>query len=72
MPNGADRNWIRLCLAIDGFRARYGRFPLRVAIEQFYIDNLAEMFSEEEFRVVREKMDLVPRCASSLFDTAVK
>ena len=30
MPNRGDRNWIRFCAAVDGFRLRYGRWPTRV------------------------------------------
>jgi len=27
MPNGDDKNWVRLCAALDGFFGRYGRWP---------------------------------------------
>ena len=26
MPNGEDRNWVRLCIAVNGFRARYQKW----------------------------------------------
>lgn len=30
MPNGDDKNWVRVCAAVDGFRGRYGRWPTAV------------------------------------------
>ncbi len=30
MPKGNDRNWLRFCAAIDGFRCVFGRWPVRV------------------------------------------
>jgi hypothetical protein len=30
MPNGIDKNWMRMCAAINGFRARYQRWLVRV------------------------------------------
>ncbi|KAB2662541.1 MAG: hypothetical protein DVB31_11410 [Verrucomicrobia bacterium] len=32
-PNPDDDAWFRLCVAIDGFRARYGRWPTRVRLD---------------------------------------
>ena len=32
MPNGADKNFVRLCAALNGFRLRYGKWPTRVVI----------------------------------------
>ena len=27
VPNGDDKNWVRLCGAIDGFRVKYVKWP---------------------------------------------
>lgn len=40
MPNGAEKNWVRMCAAIDGFRARYGRWPKRVRVHPMIFANL--------------------------------
>ena len=42
MPNGGERNYIRLCAAIDGFRVRYGVWPTHVVVEQPYVDEIRD------------------------------
>lgn len=32
MPNGSDKNWMRICFAVNGFRSRHGRWPKEVRI----------------------------------------
>jgi len=44
MPNGIDRNWIRLCGAIDGFKMRFGFWPTKVFLPQIILDDLEKMF----------------------------
>ena len=61
MPNGHDKNWIRLCGAIDGFRVRYGRWPTRVRI---YPESLAEirdiLFTRHDYAKIEAKVALIP------------
>jgi hypothetical protein len=40
MPNGGDKNWIRLCAAIDGFRLRYDRWPSRIRLNPYSLEDL--------------------------------
>lgn len=40
MPNGDDKNWVRVCLAIDGFRIQFGRWPTRVRLPPAYFENV--------------------------------
>ena len=61
MPNGHDRNWIRFCGAVDGYRARYGKWPPRVAMEQVYCDDLRRMFAEAEFAAIEARIELRAR-----------
>ena len=42
MPNGGDKNWVRACGAIDGFRARYKRWPKRVCVHPMIFRDLVE------------------------------
>lgn len=60
MPNGHDKNWIRLCAAIDGFRVRYGRWPTRVRI---FPESLADirdhLFTPDDYAQITSKVALV-------------
>ena len=57
MPNGGDRNYVRFCAAVDGFKDRYGRWPERVVVEQGYIDDLKEhVLAPGEFDRMQQKL----------------
>ncbi len=61
MPNGFDKNWVRLCAAVDGFFQRHGHWPSSVIMRPEVLDDLREdVFSEETFRVLSSKLELVP------------
>lgn len=60
MPNGADKNFVRLCAALNGFRLRYGKWPTRVVIHPISLEDLREhVLSSRDFRVVAAKVHLV-------------
>lgn len=40
MPNGADKNWVRVCTAIDGFVAKHGHPPTLVEMNPWVFTNL--------------------------------
>jgi hypothetical protein len=40
MPNGNDRNWVRVRAALEGFFVRHGRWPTRVRL---YPDTLRDL-----------------------------
>ena len=44
MPNGEDKNWIRLCLALEGFHARYGHWPTRLRLPGYAYEDLRHLF----------------------------
>jgi hypothetical protein len=59
MPNGADKNFVRLCAALNGFCMRYGSWPSRVVIHPISLENLREnVLSPEDFRTVAGKVTL--------------
>jgi len=61
MPNGPDRNYIRLCAAINGFFDRYGHWPTRVRIFPEALEDLRDhVFSTESFQILTSKLDMVP------------
>lgn len=60
MPNGDDKNWIRLCGAIDGFRVKYGKWPTKVLLPMGILDDLKQhVFSRERFVKIEEKLTFV-------------
>jgi len=61
MPNGYDKNWIRLCAAIDGFRARYGSWPTKVRLFPSALQNLQQdVFTPESFHMIEQHIQLIP------------
>jgi hypothetical protein len=61
MPNGGDKNWIRVCAAIDGFRLDYGRWPNRVRVMPSAFDDLvAHVLTPIGFALVSSYVELVP------------
>ena len=60
MPNGHDKNWIRLCAAIDGFRVRYGRWPERVRMHKISLDDFCPLiFTPADFAKIAHKVELI-------------
>lgn len=61
VPNGHDKNWIRLCFAIDGFRVRHGSWPSRVRIFPPSLANIRDdLLTAEDFSRITAKIMLVP------------
>jgi len=59
MPNGDDKNWVRLCAAIDGFRMRYGRWPKRVRMHALMLGDFYHIFTPADFAKIAHKVELI-------------
>lgn len=60
MPNGDDASWIRVCAAIDGFRSRYGRWPVRVRLFSAALEDIRDhILTPQGFAVVASVVELV-------------
>ena len=60
MPNGVDKNFVRLCAALNGFKVRYGKWPSRVVIHPISLEDLREnVLSPADFSTVNGKVSLV-------------
>ena len=58
--NGHDINWMRMCVAVNGFRARYRIWPTRVRLPAAYLSNLRDdVFTAAGFALVTAKIELV-------------
>ncbi|MEW6406383.1 MAG: hypothetical protein AB1649_31755 [Chloroflexota bacterium] len=56
MPNGIDKNWHRLCAALDGFRVRYGSWPTKIRLPEGAIEYL---FTKETYAKLEERLKLI-------------
>jgi hypothetical protein len=60
VPNGDDKNWVRLCAAIDGFRIKYGKWPTKILLGAGEFEDLKDwIFSAEGFAKMEEKLTFV-------------
>jgi len=60
MPNGADRNWVRLCAAIDGFRSRYGKWPSRIRLFPGCNEDLKKILGPKSYSILADNVELIP------------
>ena len=66
MPNGDDKNWVRICSAIDGFRSRYGRWPKSVRLPPDYFENVVgHVLTPSGFALVSSVFTLASDCGLS-------
>jgi hypothetical protein len=60
MPNGHDRNWVRFCMAVRGFRARHGTWPTRMRLDPGYIEEFrSSLLSPADFENLKTKVELI-------------
>lgn len=59
MPNGENKNWVRLCAAIDGFRARYELWPDRIFIGRLEHGDLLWMFTKQSYAKLTKKLTFI-------------
>ena len=60
MPNGDDKNWIRLCGAIDGFRVRYDRWPTRIRINRMMFEDLRDhVLPRKAFAQLQRQLEFI-------------
>lgn len=60
MPNGESKNWIRFQLTLESFYVLYGKWPTTIRLCPFFIDELQERFSPEDFQKLQSKIKLIP------------
>ena len=61
MPNGADRNWIRVLAALDGFFVTHGRWPSRVRLPLLALENLQnDLFTPASWQRLTERVEFIP------------
>lgn len=59
MPNGIDKNLIRLRMAVDRFRELFGHWPDRVVLHQLSLDDIRRLVTAEFMAAMEEKIEFV-------------
>jgi hypothetical protein len=60
MPNGNDRNWVRVRAAVEGFFDRHGRWPKRVRLPPMTLRDLQEhLFLPGSWQRLTEQLEFV-------------
>jgi hypothetical protein len=61
MPNGDDRNWARICAAVDGFRGRHGHWPTGIRLPPTYFENVVgHVLNPAGFALVSSVFEFIP------------
>ena len=61
MPNGATKNWVRLCGAINGFRSRYNAWPTRISLDPAIYEDILRLFTEKSLNKLKDNIELLSR-----------
>ena len=59
MPKGEDRNWARLCIAGNGFRARYQKWPETALLNKGMAEDIKSLFKPLTYEAVLTKLEIV-------------
>jgi hypothetical protein len=60
VPNGFERNWMRLCFTVAGFRIRFGAWPSRLRISLAVLENIErDLLTPTSVAKLKCKLDLV-------------
>jgi len=60
MPNGNDRNWVRLRAALEGFFVKHGHWPSRVRLHRDTLEDLkSHLFTPESWTRLSEKLEFL-------------
>jgi hypothetical protein len=59
MPNGFDKNWVRMCKVINDFHWLHGRWPTRFVMSADSLRYLRQLFTPEDFAKITEKIKFV-------------
>ena len=60
MPNGSDANWGRLCMAVDGFRGKYNRWPTRIILYTDTYYSIRRILGPKSFSILQKHLELIP------------
>jgi len=59
MPNGESKNWVRFIITLSSFFALYGKYPTIISLNTFFIEELKERLTKEDFIKLQSKIKLI-------------
>ena len=59
MPNGYDKNWVRLQGAINGFRNQYKSWPSKIRLPEPILIDLKTLFKDQTFAKIEDRLKLI-------------
>ena len=59
MPNREDRNWVGLCIAVDGFRPRYQKWLETALLSKGTAEDIKSLFKPRTYEAVLTKLEIV-------------
>ncbi|MEQ9569150.1 MAG: hypothetical protein RLN75_03080 [Longimicrobiales bacterium] len=59
MPNGIDKNLVRLCYAVDIFRQYFGRWPERVVVPPITLADIRSLLSSDQWDAIAARINLI-------------
>ena len=60
MINGESRNWIRFQLTLEAFYTLYNKWPTTIRLYSFFIEELREKLSGNDFQRLQDKIQMIP------------
>ncbi len=60
MPNGHDKNFVRLAVTVAGFREKFGRWPEQVHIMRVCFEDLEGLFTPDDYAALMKTARLMP------------
>ncbi len=58
MPNGESKNWSRFLITLERFHALYGNWPTVIYLYPFFIVELQQKLSMDDFNTLQSKIKL--------------
>jgi len=52
MPNGESKNWVRFKATLENFHSIYGHWPSVIKLYPFFIEELKDKLSGQDFETV--------------------
>jgi len=60
MPNGESKNWVRFKVTLETFHSIYDHWPSVIYLYPFFIEELKDKLSGQDFETFQSKITLVP------------
>jgi hypothetical protein len=60
MPNGESKNWVRFMKTLEAFYNLHDKWPTVIHLYPFFINELQEKLSMEDFQKLQSKIRLEP------------